>query len=460
MNIHFTGIKGMGMSSLAQIFKARGYNITGSDIEEEFPSDLPLKNAGIKVRPFSARNIKRKISFVIYSTAYNPDSHPELIKAKKRGIKIQSYSEALADVFNRYEKRVLIAGTHGKTTTTALLGLAFEKAGLDPTVIVGGQVIEWQNNVRVGKSDIIIAEGDEYQEKFLTMKPNVLLITNVDYDHPDYFETKEKYEEAFRKIILAVPRGGHIIAPISARNITFTKHFITGQKIFLHSSATLVEYDSAENIPEIEKIYSEISDFRQLNGFLLSGNIENIYAAKQVLKLVGGEEYLEKEIERFKGIKRRCEIYFKNSDESIIIIDDYAHHPTAVKNTLKMVKERYSEHEILVLFQPHTYSRTRGLMDEFVSSFKNADAVGILKTYSSQREIMNLSEDEYIELELASKINGVRKKKNAELLKNFSAAQEKVVAFLKNQPQAKKIVITMGAGDVWKIARDASKSFS
>jgi UDP-N-acetylmuramate--alanine ligase len=450
MKIHFTGIKGIGMSGLAQILKSRGHKITGSDVEDEFPSDLPLKKAGIKVKPFSERNIRGEIDLIIYSTAYDPLEHPELIKAKIMNTKIQSYSEALADLFNGYAFKILVTGSHGKTTTTALIGLAFEKAQCDPTVIAGGQVLEWKSNVRIGKNDFIVAEGDEYQRKFLTLKPNILVITNIDYDHPDFFKTREEYEDAFREMILSVPADGFVIAPISVRRITND----------CRKKDNLIEYDSTANLPEIEKIFKEVAALKKSDGFLLSGNIENIYAAKQVLKFFGKDHCLSEAVKKFKGIKRRCEIYHKSLDGTKIVIDDYAHHPAEIKSTLKAIKEKYPNHKILVLFQPHTYSRTRGLMDEFASSFESADAVGILKTYSSQRE-KRLSEDEYIELKLVDQINKSRKKKNALLLKDFSSAQEMIMDFFGRDARKKKaprfeIALTMGAGDIWKLAQSAA----
>ncbi|MEK9209460.1 MAG: Mur ligase domain-containing protein, partial [Patescibacteria group bacterium] len=204
--VHFVGVKGAGMSSLAKIFLGQGAVVFGSDAEEEFFTDEILKKLGVKVRKFNAKNIAKNLDLVVYSTAYQ-SSHPELKKARELKIPLVSYNQALGFLFND-KIGIAVCGTHGKTTSAGMLGKIFKDAGLAPTVLVGGEVLNWKTGALCGRGKYFISEADEYQEKFLTLKPKAVLITNIEYDHPDYFKNFSQYKNVFKKFIQRIEPAG------------------------------------------------------------------------------------------------------------------------------------------------------------------------------------------------------------------------------------------------------------
>ena len=204
MKYFFVGIKGVGMTSIATLYKEWGHDVSGSDTEEEFFTDKILRELGVTVLPFAAENITRDLDTVFFSSAYNGE-HTEIKRAKELGLRLISYGEALAEIFN-VRKGILVTGTHGKTTSAAMLGLVLEDAGFDPTVVVGGELVEWQRTARASlgggtSKSWMVAEGDEYQAKILMLKPQLLLITNIEYDHPDFYANEEAYRDVFRKLL-------------------------------------------------------------------------------------------------------------------------------------------------------------------------------------------------------------------------------------------------------------------
>ena len=337
------GIKGQGMTALAEILKARGADVTGSDtMTESFTTDAVLKAARIPVRPFARLNITKKINTVIYSTAYRLNTHPELKEATKKGIFVQSYAEALAELFNSFPQRILVTGTHGKSTTSAMVGYILEQAGYDPTVIIGAEALNWKRNSRAGKSDWIVAEGDEYQAKILMMRPTLLVLTSIDYDHPDFFKTKKDYEAMFKTMRGRLP---------ASRVVTTNSYY--GKKL------------------------------RYLFG---SHNQQNAERAARAAATIGvRKSIIDSSLQSFRGVGRRLE-YHSDPKAKTVLLDDYAHHPVEIRAALDAVRKRYPRRRIVVVFQPHTFSRTKTFLNDFAISFTDADAVIILETFSSARE--------------------------------------------------------------------------
>lgn len=399
------GIKGVGMTALTELLLSQGAKITGSDIEEEFHTDVVLKRLGIIVKPFSPENIKKDLDFVIYSSAYF-ENHPERQKAKELKLKELSYAQVLAFVFNQ-KQGIMVTGTHGKTTTTALLGHVLDYAGFDPTVIVGGVISQWNSNVKIGKSDWMIVEGDEYQKKFLLFEPKHLLITNIDYDHPDTFKDKKEYRAAFEEL----------------------KQKVSGKLLFFEEFKAS---SRAEKI--IEDADLKILGRHNKNNALL--------VAEFALQLGVNSSKIKNALEDFKGIKRRCEFYCHNP----IIIDDYAHHPAEIIATLSALKEEFPEYKIHAVFQSHTYTRTKKLFDDFVSSFKDADKIYLLPIYASARENIKgkggLDKKLFNALSLHANVNF------------YNSKEEASKALLEIVKDGKNLIITLGAGDVWQIAKN------
>lgn len=409
--VHFIGIKGIGISALAQFFVGAGAEITGSDSKEKFPADIALKRLKIPINSFSPKNINPSLDLVIYSSAYNRNNL-EFKKAVELEIPLKSYGEALAEIFNGGENRIVVAGSHGKTTTTALAGHLLNIAGFKPTIFLGGVSNNWQSNFKKGGDEWLVAEGDEYQKKFLFLKPDYLLLTNIDFDHPDSFKSKKEYRLAFREL----------------KKQTKNKIFI-GKK----------------NSPEFKKFLAKI-DFPLLG----EKNKENaflVYRLAKELKISDAE--IKKAFETFKGVKRRMEIVGKfqilNSGFQIIVIDDYAHHPAEIKATLSALKEKYPDYKILAIFQPHTFSRTKALLKEFGKCFKKADFVYLLPTFASAREQKPKENIDKLLFEEVKKHHPFVEIRNLSP-RDISRREAK------SKINPKFIILTMGAGDVYKIA--------
>jgi len=419
--IHFIGIKGIGISGLACYLKKKGYQISGSDNKEVFLTDEILKRHKIFPKEFSQKNIKRNLDLIIYSSAYNRN-HLERKKVKQLGLKEKSFFELLANIFNKKKNKILIAGTHGKTTTSALTAHVLKLSGFSPAAFIGGIVLNWKQNFLLGRKSFIVAEGDEYQDKFLLFNPDYLLITNIDYDHPDYFKNKKQYKNSFEKL----------------KKQTQKKVFIGG------------------------KISSRFRKFLQKIDFPLLGekNKQNAYLVYLLAKeLKISDAKIKKAFSSFKGVKRRMEFYPSStlqaprstlhaSSFKFHVVDDYAHHPQEIKATLCALKEKYPDYKIIVFFQPHTFSRTKSLIYEFGKCFTKADFVYLLPTFSSAREKkpkQNIDKLLFNEIKKHHpKVESLPFNSNLLIYEINKLIQSYI-------PNSKFIILTMGAGDVYKL---------
>jgi len=398
--IYFIGIKGTGISGLAVLLQGEGAAVSGSDTAEEFPSEAALKKAGIEIKLFDEKNIIPGLNLIIYSSAYAKE-HPERQKAREFKIREISYAEALAE-YARGKKTIVVTGTHGKTTTTALLGVVFETAGLDPAVLAGDIVKNWGSSVRAGRGEHFIVEGDEYQEKFRLFKPDGIVIPALDWDHPDYFPTRKAYLKSFEDWFSENPR------------------------------AKLVRSWEKED----EKIFQKAK-------FVLPGRKYrgNCLLAIRLCRLFGiSEEKIVSGINNFKGVGRRLDYY------SDWIVYDYAHHPEEIKATLDALHERHPDKSLIAVFQPHTYSRTKTFLKEFAQAFERAELVFFEKIYASARES-------------ASRRSG--KIGVEDLIRETRKFHKKVFSFenfsLEKLP-ANSLLVFMGAGDIWQKARKLASS--
>ncbi len=418
--IHFVGIKGTGVSGLAQFLLNQGASINGSDVDQVFLTDATLKASGIEVRNFNDQNITKDLDLVIYSTAYTSE-HPERKRATELNIPQLSYAEALSRFANA-KKTIVITGTHGKTTTTAIIGTIFEKAGLDPSVLVGDRVKNWDNSIRIGSGEYFIVEGDEYQEKFRMFHPVAIVIPSLDYDHPDYFKSPSDYLESFRGFIKENPNA----------------IFVTTEEVKdMLVTTTLTPEDIDQDILEE-------------SNFILPGEKyrENCTLAIRLARALSiSDEFIIKGINSFQGVDRRLDFYTKTSN-GMQIIYDYAHHPEEIKATLEALYEIYQERSIIAVFQPHTFSRTKTFLKEFAASFDRAKMVFFDEIYASARET---SGEVTIE-DLIKETKIVHKK--VYRFKDFS--REAFLRLLQNESQP--IVLFMGAGNINEKARSLAKS--
>lgn len=442
--IHFIGIKGVGMTAVAEILKAEGYEITGSDTNETFMTSSVLDDLGITVAEnFSAEHIGSQTTAVIYSTAYGKDN-VERQSAAEQGIPEWSYPEIVGFIMGLYSNSIAVAGSHGKTTTTALLARMLEEGGLDPTAIVGATVTDWRRNARSGRSQWFVLEADEYQNKFQYYSPRYLLITNIDYDHPDFFKTPEDYEQAFVDFASKLPSDGLLVYWSGDKT---TANFIK------NSSAKAIGYGEETNA-DWRLCDITISDsgtsFRVFRGENLYGDfimplIGNHYAldalgAMALAAEVGiDKEAITRALKYFRGTARRLE--YIGEYKGALIFDDYAHHPREISATIRALQARYAKRKIWCVFQPHTFSRTEAFLSDFVSALGLAQKIILLPIYASAREQSGSVDSQDLARELVSKEASV------------AANLEEAACMLKKNIGENDLVVTMGAGDVWRVGK-------
>ncbi|MDD2796557.1 MAG: Mur ligase domain-containing protein [Candidatus Pacebacteria bacterium] len=412
MKIYFIGIGGIGISALAKYYLKKGHRIYGSDIlDSEIIQDL--KKNGVQI----TNKLPDNIDLVIYTAAISKQNKIYL-KAKKRNIKTLSYPEALAEL-SKNMFTIAISGTHGKSTTTAMLSLILTEAGLDPTVIVGTKIKEFENNnYRIGNSKYLIIEACEYKDSFLNYHPDIGVILNIEKDHLDYFKNFENIKKSFnqfakqsKKVILEK----QIQELINTQNkIIFDKNKITKPIL---------------NIP---------GEFNILNA---------MHAIKVADELGIKKELSLKVLSKFKGTWRRMDT--DNKSFNFTIINDYAHHPTEIKETLKAIREKYKTQKIYCIFQPHQYERTLVFSNEFENVLKNAllkehlNKLFLYPIYTAEgRESPEIKKQINSE-KLVSKINH----KNCAFIKNFEEAK----IFIKNTLKENNVLIIMGAGNIYNL---------
>lgn len=390
--------------------------VSGSDVSgEEFQSNENLQKAGIISEEFKVENIKPDINLVIYSSAFD-ENNIERKRASELGVEQINYADALA-AFAANKKVIVITGTHGKTTTTALLGQIFEAGNLDPVVLAGDRIKAWENSVRIGHGEFMIVEGDEYQEKFRLFRPVAILIPSLDYDHPDYFKTPEIYLEAFKKFVTENPDA----------TLVTTKE--TGERIGK-------KFESADFNDEV--IFNQ-------SKFLMPGEKykSNCLLAIHLSQKFGiASEKIISGINNFKGVGRRLDLYTKEGAKPAIIYD-YAHHPEEIVATLDAISQKYPSSKIIAVFQPHTFSRTAAFLNDFAKAFTKADEVYFDEIYASAREKIGAVsiKDLIRETEKAGKL----------VCKLSEFSLEKFASKIKKHPDT--IILFMGAGDIWQKAK-------
>jgi len=431
--IHFIGIGGIGMSALAQMFAHDGARVSGSDREASPVTEL-LEAKGIMVAiGQKAENVPADTERVVYSDAV-PEDNPERARAAELGIPQLSYFEMLGEV-SAEKKTIAVAGTHGKTTTTGLLGKILVDADASPTVVVGSIVKDFGSNYLAGgsMSDIscptsdvghdmsdmlFVVEACEYRDHLLELSPEVLVITNLEWDHTDYFPSLEALQETFRKAIARVPAEGAIVTDPSDPNIA---PLLAGAK------ARVVDYTK-------EPAY----DLR-LPGEFNQMNARAAAAAARIVLPEISDATIYRSVAAFQGTWRRFEYKGKTANGADVY-DDYAHHPTAVRETLKALRAK-TKGKIYVAFHPHLYSRTRDLLDEFATAFADADTVFIAPIYAAREE-----DDGTISSELlAERIRATGARATA--LPSFEAIEQALAAAGPGD-----VIMTMGAGDIYKVA--------
>ncbi len=411
------GIGGIGMSALAQLLKHRGRTVKGSD-REESPVVAMLAQKGIDVAVGHDQcNIPADTELLIYSDAV-PESNAERVRAKEMKIPELSYFEALG-VVSKDARTIAVAGTHGKTTTTGMLAKILQFADKEPTAIVGSIVRDFGSNFLAGREDLFVVEACEYRDHLLKLSPHILVITNIELDHTDYFPNIEALQATFRKAVERVPKDGAIIAnpydPIVAG-------------VIAHAKAPILDY-TTQTVPAL----AQIGEFNRMNARAAKAAARAAYPHLQ-------EEYTDRALIDFKGSWRRFE-YKGETPSGAVVYDDYAHHPTAIAKTIEAARENFPEKRIVVAFHPHLYSRTKSFLNEFAAALATADTAIVAPIYAA-REAPDISVSNHILAREAVKRGG-----EVEALDSFDEIRTRLL-----EEQDDALIITMGAGDIYKVA--------
>jgi len=465
--IYLIGVKGVGMTMLAQFLVEQGAAVSGSDGPEKYMTDEVLKKCGVKVvEKFDVKNLPPDADLIIYSTAYNAETNAEVAAALAGKIKTLTYAQALGEVFNQ-KYGIAVVGSHGKTTTTAWLGYIMQMVGLEPNVMVGARVPQFDGCSLVGNSDYLVIEADEYQNKLENYQPKAVILNNIDYDHPDFFSTVEDYKNVFIEFIKKIPVRGWLVANFDDPTIRKVAAVNCRAKVItyaINEAADYVAYslksdfqkqyfkvkfgvaDEAESGDEIKP--EELGDFSiQLPG---RHNILNALAVIAASVELNIELFkIRKYLEEFTGTARRMQVLgeFKGAT----IIDDYAHHPTEIRATIAALRQRYGQRKLIVAFHPHTFSRTKVLFNDFVKSFGGVDELIILNIYGSAREQPALPDASLggqggvSSQELVEKIGG-----NTKYIPSLMDCEK----YLREHAERNDVVVLMGAGDIFRVGEN------
>ncbi len=416
LRVHFAGIGGIGMSALARMLYSCGKEITGSDREtSNLIESLVSEGISVKISP-EKQEIPEGTELLIHTIALS-ETDPVLLLAKELNIPVMSYPEALGQLSSDYTT-VAVSGTHGKTTTTAMISDSLIQAGLDPTVIVGSVMNSLKSNFRLGKSKFLIVEACEYKRSFLHLNPDILIITNIEEDHLDYYKDLSDIQKAFSELVQKIPDTGYVVCNPNLKNVSAVLSDIKAQ---------IVDYSKYKS-PDLP-----------LPGEHNKENAKTAIATSEVLGLVSIET--SKTLEKFQGTWRRFQIRGSLKKGSVLI-DDYAHHPQAISETLKGIKEKYPTKKIRAVFQPHLFSRTIDFFQEFAEALQTADSVLIAPIYAA-REV---SDGSISSMNLAKEIN--RMGTEAFSVERLSDVKSWIV----EKDSTDSIIISMGAGDISSVS--------
>ena len=443
--IHFVGIGGIGMSGLALIMKSMGFKIQGSDIFSNKNTDRLKKNNIKIIIGHNRKNIKKATILVISSAIKK--NNPEILAAKKKQLPVYKRGDMLAHIVS-LTKNIVISGSHGKTTTTSIIESIFSKAKLDPTIINGGILNSFNHSAKLGKSNWCILESDESDGSFIKVPPTYSIITNIDREHMDFYKSMDNLKKLFSEFIKKVPSFGKSFICIDDKNNNEIIKKIKIKNFYTYGTNPNSQFliKKVKQLKEYSKFDIEIklpgkteTAIRNIKIPLLGlHNIRNATAAAAVSTTIGiSKEIIKRGLKEFKGVQRRFNKIFTYRE--IPFFDDYAHHPTEIREVLKGVKKVYQLEKIFCIFQPHRISRLKDLKKEFSYSFINADSVILCPIYSAgEREKLGFSYFNFAK-EIA---------KNSKTTVYLVKDQYQLGRFVKQNMYGKKIVIGMGAGSI------------
>ena len=442
-HIHFVGIGGIGMSGIAEVLLNLGYRVSGSDMKRSAVTDRLEKLGGTIYEGHAASNIEGA-HVLVTSTAVRSDN-PEVTEALRQQIPVIPRAEMLAELM-RLKYGIAIAGSHGKTTTTSMTAYVLTQGGLDPTVVVGGRLNAWGSNAKLGKGDFILVEADESDKSFLKLSPAIAVVTNIDREHLDFYKDLDEIKSHFVQFVNKVPFYGAVIICLDDPNVQaiiplIKRRIISyGMTAQADISASQIEvmhdkFGSAFNIryrgQDLGRVHLNVPGMH---------NVSNAMAAIAIgLDLELSFEVIASALEAFRGADRRFQIKGERQD-NILVVDDYGHHPTEIRATLAAAKS--SGRRLVTLFQPHRYTRTAALREEFARSFYDADVVLLTDIYAASEE----------------PIEGVTAQALAEDIERFGHRNVRYIGAVEEGAKAiaavvqpGDLVLTLGAGSIWKV---------
>jgi UDP-N-acetylmuramate--alanine ligase len=440
--IHFVGIGGIGMSGIAEVLLNQGYSVTGSDLHD---SEATARLRALGARVFVGHeeaNLAVNSTVVVVSTAVKY-SNPEVLEARRRQIPVIPRAEMLAELM-RTKYGVAVAGSHGKTTTTSMIAHVLSAAGLDPTMVIGGRVRSLGTNAKMGQGEFMVAEADESDGSFLFLAPTIAVVTNIDREHMDYHQTMERLTESFLNFVNKIPFYGLAVLCLDNPQV---------QTLFPKVKKRCVTYglsaDADFTAQELKMSGSGV-EFAVVHRGRSLGTINlrllGRHSATNALAVVAVAQELEipfarvaEALAEFTGIHRRFEV--KGEAGGVMVIDDYGHHPAEVRATVGAIRDSWKR-PLTVVFQPHRYSRTQDLFDDFVTAFDGADRLILTDIYAA-------GEDAITGVSSESLYHAIRKQGHLEV--RYIAARDDVIPALRESSKEGDIVLTLGAGDVYKI---------
>jgi len=439
-HIHFVGIGGIGMSGIAELLLNLGYSVSGSDLNSSAITKKLATLGGIIHKGHLAENIEGA-DVVVTSSAISKEN-PEVVQARESNIPVVMRAEMLAELMRLKKYGIAIAGSHGKTSTTSMVSWMLADAGLDPTIVIGGKVDALGGNAKLGQGEFLVAEADESDGSFLKLSPVVEVVTNIDLEHLDYYRDLDHIKATFLEFIDKIPFYGAAILCLDDTNIAdilpeIRKRVITyGMTPQADIYSDTVSWDDGRvqfNVKNSDGLLGEIS--------ITPPGIHNVYNALAAvcvgLELELSFEQVKKGLEGFTGVQRRMEK--KGEVEGVVVVDDYGHHPTEIRATLSAMKQAWPQQRLVVLFQPHRYTRTQALFKDFQTCFHQADVLVLCDIYAASEDPIEGVSSEHL-------LEGIRKHGHKHTC--YLPIVEEMAVALEPMVQNGDIVLTLGAGNI------------
>ncbi len=442
-HMHFVGIGGIGMSGIAEVLMNLGYQVSGSDVRSSATTQR-LARRGAKISVGHRASNVRGVHVVVVSSAVRPDN-PEVTEARKHLIPVVPRAEMLAELM-RLKYGIAVAGTHGKTTTTSLVAQVLAGAGLDPTIVIGGRVNSWRTNARLGKGNFLVAEADESDRSFLKLDPTIAVVTNIDPEHMENYRNFQDMRDAYHTFTEKVPFYGAVVCCVDHPEV---------RNLRAHSTRPVVTYGLHEPADYSAKNISQERDRLQFTVTHLGKNLGNVslrmpgkHNVANALAAVAVGQLLDISFKRvvsalgkFRGIERRFQILHKARP---LVVNDYAHHPAELAATMQAARDGWPKSRLIIVHQPHRFSRLQSLFEDFVQVLATADAVVLMRLYAANESpIPGVS---------SRKLWGAVRRRNPAIPVRYAEDHDKLVELVRDLATKKDdLVLFLGAGDVWKV---------